>query len=226
MERKDILVVVISIAAFAVMALVVKPLLVGQSLGLPVGGQNPEGTTAPSYTLVQTPAVPITPLPGKIPPATPAMPTPTPTVAWNGSVTNVGFIGQPAGQVTPTPNPTIPPSSPPDVNLTTFAVISGQQSGTSDTLNIPFPWWVMEYTAEPTTTSGDVFPTLDIQVFDAQNPNRENLPVIKQVIIGEPPTDPWSVKLYEGNRAYYFKVDTRFIKSYTISIMVPSQYIS
>ena len=84
----------------------------------------------------------------------------------------------------------------------------------------------MEYTAEPTTTSGDVFPRLIIQVFDAQNPNRDNLPVIDQEVIGGAPADPWSVKLYEGNRAYYFKVDTRFIKSYTITIMVPSQYIS
>jgi len=226
MEKKDILVVVISIAAFALVALVVKPLFAGQSLGLPVGGQNPEGPIAPAYTLVQTPVVPVTTPPGKIVPATPATPTPAPTVAWNGSVQTVGFVNQPGNQVLPSPSPTIPPYSPPSLNLTTFAVISGQWSGTTDKLYIPFPSWVMEYTATPTTTSGDVFPRLVIQVFDAQNPNRDDLPVINQEIIGEPPTDPWSVKLYEGNRAYYFKVDTRFIKSYTISIMVPSQYIS
>jgi hypothetical protein len=169
MERKDILVVVISIAAFAVLALVVKPLLAGQFLGLPVGGQNPEGTIAPAYTLAQTPIVPITPLPGKIIPATPAMPTPTPTVAWDGSVKTVGFVNQPGNQVLPSPSPTIPPNPPPDLNLTTFAVISGQWSGTTDTLYIPFPSWVLEYTAEPTTTSGDVFPRLVIQVFDAED---------------------------------------------------------
>ena len=99
MERKDILVVVISIAAFAVMALVVKPILVGQSPGLPVGGQNPEGTIAPAYTLAQTTVVPATPLPVNSPtPATTTMPIPTPTVAWDGSVKTVGFVNQPGNR--------------------------------------------------------------------------------------------------------------------------------
>jgi hypothetical protein len=225
MERKDILVVVISIAAFAVLALVVKPLLAGQSLGLPIGGQNPEGTIAPASTLPQTPGVSTTVPPGKRIPTTPATPAPTPTAAWDGSVKTVGFVDQPGNQVLPPASPTIPPDTPPNRALTTFAVITGQWSGTSEKLYIPFPSWVMEYTAEPTTESGDVFPRLIIQVFDTQNPNRNNLPVINQEIIGTPPTDPWVVKLYEGNREYYFKVDTRFIKSYTITIKVPSQYV-
>lgn len=224
MERKDILVVVISIAAFAVLALVVKPILTGQSLGLPIGGQNLEGTVAPAHTLAQTPGVSTTLPPGKGLPATPPMPTPAPTVAWDGSVKTVGFVDQPGNQVPP-PSPTIPPDSLPNRTLTTFARISGQWSGTTEKLYIPYPSWVMEYTAEPTTLSGDVFPRLVIQVFDAQNPNRDDLPVINQEIIGGPPDEPWSVKLYEGNREYYFKVDTRFIKSYTITIKVPSQYV-
>jgi hypothetical protein len=226
MERKDILVVVISIAAFAVLALVVKPLLAGQSLGLPIGGQNPEGTIAPAQTLPQTPALSTTVPPAKRIPTTPATPAPTPTAAWDGSVKTVGFVDQSGNQVLPPASPTIPPDNPPNRALTTFAVISGQWSGTSEKLYIPFPSWVMEYTAEPTTESGDVFPRLIIQVFDTQNPNRNNLPVINQEIIGKAPEDPWAVKLYEGNREYYFKVDTRFIKSYTITIKVPSQYVS
>ena len=225
MERKDILVVVISIAAFAVLALVVKPLLAGQSLGLPIGGQNPEGTIAPASTLPQTYTVSTTVPPGKRIPTTPATPAPTPTAAWDGSVKTVGFVDQSGNQVLPPSSPAIPPDSAPNRSLTTFAVITGQWSGTSEKLFIPFPSWVMEYTAEPTTESGDVFPRLIIQVFDTQNPNRNNLPVINQDIIGKPPDDPWVVKLYEGNREYYFKVDTRFIKSYTITIKVPSQYV-
>ena len=225
MEKKDILVVVISIAAFAVLALLVKPLLAGQSLGLPIGGQNQEGTIAPAYTLAQTPGVSTTVPPGKRIPTTPATPAPTPTAAWDGTVKTVGFVDQPGDQVLPPANPTIPPDSAPNRSLTTFAEIKGQWSGTSDKVYIPYPSWVMEYTGEPTTLSGDVFPRLIIQVFDTQNPNRDNLPVINQEIIGNPPDDPWSVKLYEGNREYYFKVDTRFVKSYTITIKIPSEYI-
>lgn len=226
MERKDILVVMISIAAFAVLALVVKPLLAGQSLGLPIGGQNPEGTIAPAYTIPQTTTGASTTVPPeKLPTTTPSTPAPTPTVPWDGSVKTVGFVDQPGNQVQPPPSPTIPQDVPQNRSLTTFAVISGQWSGTSEKLLIPFPSWVMEYTAEPTTESGDVFPRIIIQVFDAQNPNRGNLPIINQQILGEPPDEPWAVKLYEGNREYYFKVDTRFIKSYTITIKVPSQYV-
>jgi hypothetical protein len=226
MERKDILVVLISIAAFAVLALVVKPLLAGQSLGLPIGGQNPEGTIAPAYTIPQTtPGASTTVPPRTLPSTTPSTPTPTPTVPWDGSVKTIGFIDQPGNQVQPSPSPTIPQDVPQNRSLTTFAVISGQWSGTSEKLLIPFPSWVMEYTATPTTTSGDVFPRIIIQVFDAQNPNRGNLPIINQQVLGEPPDEPWAVKLYEGNREYYFKVDTRFIKSYTITIKVPSQYV-
>jgi hypothetical protein len=224
MERKDILVVVISIAAFAVLALLVKPLLTGQTLGLPIGGQNPEGTIAPASTLPQTYVVSTTVPPGKRIPTTPTTPAPTPTAAWDGSVKTVGFIDQSGSQALLPPSPTIPPDSAPNRSLTTFAVITGQWSGTSDKLFIPFPSWVMEYTAEPTTESGDVFPRLIIQVFDTQNPN--NLPVIDQEIIGKAPEDPWVVKLYEGNREYYFKVDTRFIKSYTITVKVPTQYVA
>ena len=221
MEKKDILVVVISIAAFAVLALVIKPLLAGQYLGLSAGGQSPDGTGA----LARVP--PTTPPPAPLVtyhPATPAIPTPTPTVAWDGSVKTVAFINQPGDQV-PSPSPTIPPGAVPNRSLTTFAVISGQWSGTTQKVFIPFPSWVMEYTAEPTTLSGNVFPKLVIQVFDAQNPNRDNLPVVDQDLIGGAPDEPWSIKLYEGNREYYFKVDTRFIKSYTITIKVPSQYV-
>ena len=226
MERKDILVVVISIAAFAVLALVVKPLLAGQSLGLPLGGQNPEGTIAPAQTLPQTPGLSTTVPPAKRIPTTPATPAPTPTAAWDGSVKTIGFVDQPGGQVLPPANPTIPPDSAPNRTLVEIAKIESSFSGTTERYYINYPSWVMEYTAVPTTTSGDVFPKIVIQVFDAQNPNRNNLPIINQQIIGDPPAEPWSVKLYEGNREYYFKVDTRFIKSYIIRIKVPSQYVT
>jgi hypothetical protein len=226
MEKKDILVVIISILAFAVVALVVKPLLAGQSI-LPLGGQQQEGTLSPAGTYPTV--VPTTVPPGNPPvttptvPTTPATPAPTPT-PWDGSVKKVGFVDQPGSQGQAPPSPTIPEDVAPNRSLETFAVISGQWSGTTENLYIPFPSWVMEYTAEPTTLSGDVFPRFVIQVFDAQNPNRDVFHD-DQVIYLKVPEEPWVHKFYEGNRAYYFKVDTRFINSYTIRIKVPSEYV-
>jgi hypothetical protein len=196
MRKKDVLVVVIAVAAFAILALVVEPLITGGTLGLPVGGKNPEGALTPARTI------------------------PTP---WDGSVKTVGFVDHPGSQVQISPNPTIPPDVPPDKSLTTYAVITGQWSGTTENLMIPFPSWVLEYEAEPTTTSGDVYPRFVLQVFDVQNPNRDVFHDV-QVIIGDPPEDPWVHKFYEGNRMYYFKMDTRFIKSYILTVKVPTQY--
>ena len=55
-------------------------------------------------------------------------------------------------------------------------------------------------------------------------PTVSSLPPSSRHIYEEPPDTPWSVKLYEGKRTYYFKVDTSFIKSYTITIKVPLEY--
>ncbi|MDD1667365.1 MAG: hypothetical protein LUO96_02740 [Methanomicrobiales archaeon] len=222
MRKQDVLVVVISVAAFAILALVVQPLITGGSLGLPVGGKNQEGAVTPASTIpTPTPRMTAAPPQKRITP-TPTTPAPTPT-PWDGTVKTVGFVNQPGSQGQLPPNPTIPPDVPPDRSLTTYAVITGQWSGTTENLMIPFPSWVLEYEAEPTTTSGEVFPRFVLQVFDVQNPNRDVFHDT-QIIIGEPPEDPWVHKFYEGNREYSFKMDTRFIKSYTITIKVPTQY--
>ncbi|MGA2934875.1 MAG: hypothetical protein ABSD81_06950 [Methanomicrobiales archaeon] len=222
MEKQDILIVAIAIIAFAVVVLLVRPIIAGQSFGLPTGGAIPEGGTGSRVTpsIPMTPAASTTVTPGKGQPATPT-PTETP---WDGSVKNIGFIDQPVGQVTPSPNPTIPQPAVQNRSLVTYAVISGEWPGTTENLFIPTPYWVLEYTAEPMALPPNAFPNLIIQVFDAHDPNRFIIAPIKQTIYEEPPDTPWSVKLFEGKRTYYFKVDTSFIKSYTITIKVPLEY--
>jgi hypothetical protein len=225
MERQDILVVAIAIMAFAALVFLVKPILGGQSIGLPVGGGVPEvgSGTMPTPSITRTPTVTATVPPRKGISTTPT-PTPTATPAWNGSVMSVGFIGQPEGQVTLLPNPTIPQYSVQNRSLVTYATITNQWPGTTENLYIPAPWWVLEYTAEPLALPPNAYPLLVIQVFDAQDPNRVVLPPIRQSIYETPPETPWSQKLYEGKRTYYFKIDTWFIKSYTITVKVPLQY--
>jgi hypothetical protein len=216
MEKQDILIVVIAIVAFAVLVLLVRPIIAGPLNGLSKGGA---GTLATPFVPV-TPAASATMPSGQVKPATP---TPAETPAWNGSVKNVGFIGQPG--VTPTPNQPIPQPAVQNRSLITYAVISGQWPGTTEKITIPTPYWVLEYTADPLALPPDAYPLLIIQVFDAQNPNRFVIAPIKQTIYEEPPDTPWSVKLYEGKRTYYFNIDTSFIKSYTLTIKVPAEYV-
>lgn len=224
MEKQDILVVALAVVAFAVLVLAVLPFLAGQYIGLPIRGTMPEGgsgSLAPT-PIPTTPGASATVPPGK---GRPVTPTPTETQPWDGSVKNIGFVGQPEGQVTPPPNPTIPQPAVQNRSMATYAVISGQWPGTTENLYIPTPYWVLEYTAEPLALPPNAYPLLIIQVFDAQDPNRFVIAPIKQTIYEEPPDTPWSQKLYEGKRTYHFKVDTSFIKSYTITVKVPQEYI-
>ncbi|HXW99559.1 MAG TPA: hypothetical protein VEI51_07560, partial [Methanomicrobiales archaeon] len=87
-------------------------------------------------------------------------------------------------------------------------------------------WWVLEYTADPTALPPDAFPKLVIQIFDAQDPNRVvTSPIIQDIFVDPDSDNPWSEKIYEGKRTYYFKVDAKFLKSYTLTIKVPQEYL-
>ena len=83
-----------------------------------------------------------------------------------------------------------------NTNMTSYAKIVGKYSGTTQTINIPFPSWQLVYTLEPvpalqpsmvavTQTKGEGFsysgvsgsysgtkPAFSIQVMDATDPNR------------------------------------------------------
>jgi len=225
MEKQDIMVVAAAIVAFAVIALFVRPILAGPYSVQPAGGAFPEGGTGTqlTYPVPGTPSAQVTAPPGK---GTLATPPPTTTQPWNGKAKDVGFISQPADQVTPTPNPPIPQLPVQNQSLVTYATISNQWSGTTENLYVPTPWWVLEYTADPTALPPDAFPKLVIQVFDTQDPNRVVTSPIVQDIFVEPDSDtPWSQKIYEGKRTYYFKVDAKFLKSYTITVKVPQEYL-
>jgi len=220
MEKQDILVVAIAIIAITVLALVITPIISGQSAGIPGGGTaNPKVTT----TVPRTPGPSrTTPQPTTPVPATTPTPTQTP---WNGQVKNVGFIGQPDSQTTLPPTPPIPEEPTRNRTLVTYAKISGSWSGTTENLYVPTPYWVMEYTAEPFALPPNAFPQIIIQVIDVENPNQVVISPIRQTIYEQPPDEPWSVKIFEGKRTYYFRIDTSFIKSYTITIKVPREYL-
>ncbi|MDD1652476.1 MAG: hypothetical protein LUO86_05530, partial [Methanomicrobiales archaeon] len=106
----------------------------------------------------------------------------------------------------------------------TYATINGHASGTTQTFDIPFPYWQLEYTASPTALPPDVFPRIIIQVFDPADPSRP-VRVMNQDVYTSTQEHPWVEKFYEGNRSYTFGITTRFIDSYTLTIKVPSTYV-
>jgi hypothetical protein len=232
MEKQDILYFVVAIVIVAVMALVVKPVLSGEEVQIlpSFAKETPTETPTATITPIWTPDMSSV---STRPPTT--VPTPTPTPAWDGTTKSVSFVDpdtykidltEPILNGTPRANTTI------NRSLTTYAKISGKWSGTTEIVHIPFPYWELYYTAEPAVDTSDedvfVFPRINIQVMDAEDPNRFvricNPDVLDMRTFEEHDPRPWVEKFYEGNRNYYFVINTRFVSSYTLEIKVPALY--
>jgi len=233
MEKQDILYFVVAIAIVAIMALVVKPVLSGEEIqmGLPSFGKE-EPTATP--TAVVTPFW--TPDMSSVHTRQPTtVPTPTPTPVWDGTTKSISFVDpdtyridlvEPILNGTPRPNTTV------NRTMTTYAKIDGRWSGTTEIVHIPYPYWELHYTAEPAVDTSNedvfVFPRINIQVMDAEDPNRFvricNPDVLDMRTFAEHDPRPWVEKFYEGNRNYYFVINSRFVSSYSLEIKVPAKY--
>ena len=187
MEKQDILYGILALAIIVVVALVIKPMATGQSIdfGLP----TPTPTPTPMV-------VPVTPITTYVPP-TPqktvtTFPTtvPTPTPLTPGS--SVVFVDP--SQYGISLDPSLPAGTrinetSLDTNLTILSTISGRYSGTTDTFFMPYPYWELWYTVEPSgSTAGKdeksdsssslegsysvTIPKFTLQVMDGNDPNR------------------------------------------------------
>jgi hypothetical protein len=277
MDKKDITYIIAAFAIILVVAFVIKPIATGQ----PVNTGISFATPMPSVTA--TPLVVYATITSIIP-TTP--PTPVPT--WNQKVQTVGFVNPGTYHISTNqsaPQGTRINASQPDTNRTVYATISGKYSGTTQIINIPFPYWELSYTIDPmigpmsgptiqsiaiTPTLGNdvsysgiqgsygsVSPQFSIQVMDATDPNRivrtisppggidpdlwagitVTTPILSQTTppryttIEPTPTlsstdpRPWTEKFFEGQRGYYFIINSQYINSYTIKILIPSRYI-
>jgi len=147
MEKKDVMYVVIAICILLVMALVIKPIMTGKPVGTGISG-SPTSQPIPvnvtsNYSWVTSQVT--TP---KIAVAT-SIPTPVPTI----TVKNISFVNPATYGISmdnALPNGTPINSVTEDTNLTLFATITGQYSGTTQVFHIPFPYWELVYTVEPT----------------------------------------------------------------------------
>jgi hypothetical protein len=159
MIKEDVQWMALALGILVIIAFVVAPVATGQppNLGISLNFTLPSLPPLQTVTVVTTPLV--TTLPTTIPVTTPAPelttlpPTPVPT--WNASaVQTIQFVDpssyglnlsdiNPMGSRMPFDNASI------RSNLTTYATFSGQFSGTTQTLSIPFPYWELWYTVEP-----------------------------------------------------------------------------
>jgi hypothetical protein len=193
MDKKDIAYVISALAIILVIAVVIKPLATGQPINTGISLAQPPTSIPATPEVVYAN---ITSLPTTTPP------TPVPT--WNGKASSVGFVNPATYGITPT-QPTLSGTNitytAPNTSMTTYATISGEYSGTTQVISIPFPYWELRYTIDPATsimasgspppstqitpTYGEgiaysgiqgsysvVNPVFTIQVMDAGDPNR------------------------------------------------------
>jgi len=279
MDKKDITYIIAAFCIILVIAFVIKPLATGQ----PVNTGIPVATTEPVIT--GTPLVIYSNVTSII--TTTPTPTPMPTT-WNQKAQTVGFVDPHIYHISTNqslPQGTRINATPPDTSRTVYATISGKYSGTTQVINIPFPYWELSYTVDPVIgpmsgpaiesqqitptlgndyshsgiqgSYGSVNPEFSLQVMDATDPNRivrsitppggidpdlwkgvkQSTPAVtsttrpKYAVTAETPTPsntdprPWTEKFYEGQRSYYFVINSQYLKSYTIKILVPTKYI-
>ncbi|MDD1687071.1 hypothetical protein [Methanoregula sp.] len=196
MDKKDILYLVAALAIVLVIALVIKPLATGQPIntGIPIPTTQQPVTIVPAQTATGLGTIPLTtPTPA---PTTVLTPVPT----WNPKSTqSIGFVnssvyGISSNQSTITGTKFNDTGL--DTNMTTFATIASStgSSGTTSIMYIPFPYWEIVYTVNPTSelepdtvevesTKGIAHsgisgsystakPEFTIQVMDGDDPNR------------------------------------------------------
>jgi hypothetical protein len=283
MDKKDITYIVAAFCIILVIAFVIKPLATGQPVNTGISFATPVPSMPSMPSLTATPLVVYTNITSMI---TTTPPTPVPT--WNQKSQTVAFVDP--GTYHLSTNQSLPQGTRinaigPDVNRTVYATISGKYSGTTQIINIPFPYWELSYTIDPmigpmsgpslqkaeiTSTMGEgsshsgisgsyasVSPAFSIQVMDATDPNRivrsisppggidpdlwagkkQPTPAVTRTTaqkygeIAPTPTAattdprPWTEKFFEGQRGYYFIINSQYLNSYTITILVPTRYV-
>jgi hypothetical protein len=197
MDKKAIMYALAAFGIILIIAIVIKPLATGQPVntGISLPTITQAATLKPVHVYTEiTP--PLTLLVTTIPP------TPVPT--WDAKTKTVGFVDP--GTYGISMNESLPGgtrinSTSLKKTTTSYAKISGQYSATTQVINIPFPYWELWYTVEPSGPTGGkgqtltsktatgskeqgsiitviqgsfsvTYPAFTIQVMDAEDPNR------------------------------------------------------
>ncbi|WAC04095.1 MAG: hypothetical protein OS112_06385 [Methanoregula sp.] len=270
MQKEDYQWVIFALGLLVVIALIIKPVATHEPPNfsipeLPALPKMPPLPSAPSPILTTSVITPVTsPVTGM---PTTAEPTPVPTVStpvpaqtllvWNGTGQTVGFVDPATYNVNLSTfiprdiNQTLDKQTPyRSTNYTSIlkTPITGQYSGTTQVIDIPFPYWEIWYSVDPTASDlseqSDVSvsasgaqgsysttkPSFTIDVVDANNPSRFVKTItpsgsLDPALWKTNDPRPWKEKIFEGSRSYYFIITARYLASYKIDIMVPNNYL-
>jgi len=148
MDKKDVMYGVAAVVIILVMALVVKPMITGQPVntGIPVPTTKVLPVTPGSSATIPPPLTPA------VVKTTVPLPTPKPTPLWNKTVQNVSFVNSSTYGISFTeeiPNSSRFDNQPQNTSMISYAKINGKSSGTTQIINIPFPYWELVYTVDP-----------------------------------------------------------------------------
>jgi hypothetical protein len=200
MDKQDIIYLIAALVLVLIIAFFIKPVVTGHPVNTGIGPstttltviivapQNESDTTPVVKTIITHPTLPT--------------PTPPPVVTWNPNVTQtVAFVNPSEYGISPNQSQNAGvriDNSILDTNMTTFATISSSTggSGTTSIMYMPFPYWELVYTVNPSgelvpvsqqiTPTGGVGisysgvsgsystanPQFTIQVMDGDDPNR------------------------------------------------------
>ena len=160
MDKKDLMYIAGGLCIILIIALVIKPVMTGQPIntGIPVA-TTPPPTIVPitANANVMTPVItPITPITTE--------PTPTPVPTWDKNISSVVFVdpsfyGVSFNQSLPG-GTRIDSTAYRNTSMTTIAKIDGKFSGTTQIINVPFPYWEIWYTVDPFADMGGQDQTL------------------------------------------------------------------
>lgn len=198
MDKKDIMYVVAALGIILIVAIFIKPLTTGQ----PVNTGLPMSPTEQPSVFIYTNASSQDATPD-ISSTMQITPTPSPTPTWDQKVQGIVFVNPSDYNISSTPTVgqgTRIVGQQINTSMVTFATISGKYSGTTQTINVPFPYWELTYTIDPETgpmsgqtaqsiavtptlgqgsaysgiqgSYASVMPVFTIQVMDGTDPNR------------------------------------------------------
>jgi hypothetical protein len=257
MEKEDYQWLIVALGILLVVGLIIKPALTHEEPNFQIP-QLPElpplrmptplaVTTTQPVTKVPTQRVTTiaTQAPPEVVPATTTRPVPTSMPVW--TLQTVQFVDPRTYNVSLQTvqyrnlSQTQSPYRITDYTSLLSSPITGQYSGTTQVIEVPFPYWELWYTVEPTASDlrgqsealssySTVLPSFSIDVVDADNPSS----IVRTIT---PPgsldpllwkTDdprPWKEKFLEGNKRYYFIIRANMLSSYSIDIKFPTSYL-
>jgi len=222
MDKKDFAFFGAAIVIVIIVALIGKPLMMGEPIPFLSPSEpsaNPNAPLPIPDDLSQIPS-------GNARTSTPT-PTPPPTPVWDGEVKTVSYVDpstyniETPEQISMTPQPD---SYQQNRNMTSYAVIEGDASGVTELIDIPFGYWEVHVTFDA-WTDNPINSYLEFQIRNAED--RSDYLAFNSVTeaprpIQDSDVKEWVIERYDSGR-YYFVINEQLLKSYTIYIMVPQK---